>query len=95
MHTTELDNSQERVYDGERFNIIYDDVYSFSLLVSFSLFNSFKIYLLHQTKEQMGEVMKEAQFSLAEAKFAVGNDINAVVLQNVTRAQTKVSVQGN
>ncbi|XP_074600722.1 V-type proton ATPase subunit D-like [Brevipalpus obovatus] len=43
-----------------------------------------------ETKEQMGEVMKEAQFSLAEAKFAVGNDINAVVLQNVTRAQTKV-----
>ena len=36
--------------------------------------------------------MKEAQFSLAEAKFAVGNDINAVVLQNVTRAQTKVSI---
>lgn len=38
----------------------------------------------------MGEVMKEAQFSLAEAKFTVGNDFNALVLQNVTKAQIKV-----
>ncbi|XP_053212695.1 V-type proton ATPase subunit D-like [Panonychus citri] len=42
------------------------------------------------TKQKMGDIMKDAQFSLAEAKFAVGNDINAVVLQNVTKAQTKV-----
>lgn len=34
--------------------------------------------------------MKEAQFSLAEAKFTVGNDFNALVLQNVTKAQIKV-----
>lgn len=37
----------------------------------------------------MGEVMKEAVFSLAEAKFATG-DFNQVVLQNVTKAQIKV-----
>jgi V-type H+-transporting ATPase subunit D len=43
-----------------------------------------------ETKSLMGEVMKEAQFSLAEAKFTVGNDFNAIVLQNVTKAQIKV-----
>lgn len=37
----------------------------------------------------MGEVMKEAAFSLAEAKFAMG-DFNQIVLQNVTKAQIKV-----
>jgi len=41
------------------------------------------------TKILMGEVMKEAAFSLAEAKFATG-DFNQVVLQNVTKAQIKV-----
>jgi V-type H+-transporting ATPase subunit D len=41
----------------------------------------------------MGEVMKEAQFSLAEAKFTVGNDFNAIVLQNVTKAQIKVKTK--
>jgi len=43
----------------------------------------------HQTKILMGDVMKEAAFSLAEAKFATG-DFNQVVLQNVTKAQIKV-----
>lgn len=38
----------------------------------------------------VGEVMKEASFSLAEVKFATG-DINQYVLQNVTTAQVKVS----
>lgn len=33
--------------------------------------------------------MKEASFSLAEAKFATG-DFNQVVLQNVTKAQIKI-----
>ena len=37
----------------------------------------------------MGEVMKEAAFSLAEAKFAMG-DFNHLVLQNVNKAQLKV-----
>lgn len=37
----------------------------------------------------MGEVMKEAAFSLAEAKFAMG-DFNQIVLQNVTKAQIKI-----
>jgi len=41
------------------------------------------------TKILMGDVMKEASFSLAEAKFATG-DFNQVVLQNVTKAQIKV-----
>lgn len=37
----------------------------------------------------MGEVMKEASFSLAEAKFT-GGDFSTVVLQNVSKAQIKV-----
>lgn len=42
-----------------------------------------------ETKQTMGEVMKEAAFSLAEAKFASG-DFSQAVLQNVNKAQTKV-----
>lgn len=42
-----------------------------------------------ETKTLMGEVMKEAAFSLAEAKFTTG-DFNQVVLQNVTKAQIKI-----
>lgn len=42
-----------------------------------------------KTKTLMGEVMKEAAFSLAEAKFTTG-DFNQVVLQNVTKAQIKI-----
>merc|ERR1712080_582794 len=41
------------------------------------------------TWEIMGEIMKEASFSLAEAKFATG-DFNQVVLQNVNKAQIKI-----
>jgi V-type H+-transporting ATPase subunit D len=41
------------------------------------------------TKVLMGDVMKEAAFSLAEAKFAMG-DFNHLVLQNVGKAQLKV-----
>jgi len=37
----------------------------------------------------MGDYMKEASFSLAEAKFAMG-DFNHLVLQNVSKAQLKV-----
>lgn len=37
----------------------------------------------------MGQVMKEAAFSLAEVKFTTG-DINQIVLQNVTKAQIKI-----
>lgn len=47
------------------------------------------IILYFKTKTLMGEVMKEAAFSLAEAKFATG-DFNQVVLQNVTKAQIKI-----
>ncbi|XP_065159405.1 V-type proton ATPase subunit D 1 [Atheta coriaria] len=42
-----------------------------------------------ETKTLMGEVMKEAAFSLAEARFTTG-DFNQVVLQNVTKAQIKI-----
>ncbi|KAF3850052.1 hypothetical protein F7725_019771 [Dissostichus mawsoni] len=41
------------------------------------------------TKTKMGEVMREAAFSLAEAKFAAG-DFTATVIQNVNKAQVKV-----
>jgi len=49
---------------------------------------SFSPYFL-QTKMLMGDVMKEASFSLTEAKFAMG-DFNHLVLQNVSKAQTKL-----
>ncbi|TDG42206.1 hypothetical protein AWZ03_011366 [Drosophila navojoa] len=42
-----------------------------------------------ETKMLMGQVMKEAAFSLAEVKFTTG-DINQIVLQNVTKAQIKI-----
>ncbi|ELU17635.1 hypothetical protein CAPTEDRAFT_208389 [Capitella teleta] len=42
-----------------------------------------------ETKVLMGQVMKEASFSLAEAKFTMG-DFNHLVLQNVNKAQVKV-----
>merc|ERR1711963_803066 len=41
------------------------------------------------TKQTMGDVMKEASFSLAEAKFVMG-DFNPAVLQNVNKARTKI-----
>lgn len=54
-----------------------------------SISHSLKPLTLFQTKTLMGEVMKEAAFSLAEAKFTTG-DFNQVVLQNVTKAQIKI-----
>lgn len=42
-----------------------------------------------ETKQTMGEVMKEASFSLAEAKFVLG-DFNPAVLQNVNKARVKI-----
>jgi len=44
------------------------------------------------TKQIMGEIMKEASFSLAEAKFATG-DFSHAVLQNVNKAQIKVKTR--
>ncbi|CRK91408.1 CLUMA_CG005081, isoform A [Clunio marinus] len=41
-----------------------------------------------ETKTLMGEVMREAAFSLAEAKFVSG-DFNQAVIQSVTKAQIK------
>ncbi|PAA69830.1 hypothetical protein BOX15_Mlig005139g3 [Macrostomum lignano] len=43
-----------------------------------------------ETKQVMGDAMKEAAFSLAEVKFATGDNINHTVLQNVSRAQIKI-----
>ncbi|CAL8071699.1 unnamed protein product [Calicophoron daubneyi] len=43
-----------------------------------------------EAKQTMGEVMKEATFSLASVKFTTAANINNLVLQNVTRAQRKV-----
>lgn len=40
----------------------------------------------------MGEVMKEAAFSLAEAKFATG-EFNQMVLENVNKAQIKITTK--
>jgi len=42
-----------------------------------------------EAKVLMGDVMKEASFSLAEAKFTMG-DFNHLVLQNANKAQLKV-----
>lgn len=42
-----------------------------------------------ETKTKMGEVMREAAFSLAEAKFTAG-DFSTTVIQNVNKAQVKV-----
>lgn len=40
----------------------------------------------------MGDVMKEAAFTMAEAKFAMG-DFNNLVLQNTDKAQLKVKTK--
>jgi len=45
-----------------------------------------------QTKVLMGEVMKEAAFSFAEAKYTAG-EFNFVVLQNVGKSQVKVRMK--
>merc|ERR1712142_631768 len=47
------------------------------------------------TKQVMGEIMGEASFSLAEAKFAGGGDFNQAVLQNVNKAQIKVKTKND
>ena len=39
--------------------------------------------------------MKEASFSLAEAKFASTGDLNQAVLQNVNKAQIKVKTKND
>lgn len=44
------------------------------------------------TKTLMGDVMKEAAFTMAEAKFAMG-DFNNLVLQNTDKAQLKVKTK--
>ncbi|XP_064427270.1 V-type proton ATPase subunit D isoform X1 [Mirounga angustirostris] len=44
---------------------------------------------MSRTKMLMGEVMREAAFSLAEAKFTAG-DFSTTVIQNVNKAQVKI-----
>eukprot|EP00052_Salpingoeca_macrocollata_P022197 m.192485 g.192485 ORF g.192485 m.192485 type:complete len:252 (+) comp21742_c1_seq1:62-817(+) len=43
-----------------------------------------------ETKSTMGEVMREAYFFLAEAKFQTGTNFGDVILQNVTKANILV-----
>ncbi|KAK4307916.1 hypothetical protein Pmani_020364 [Petrolisthes manimaculis] len=43
-----------------------------------------------ESKTLMGDVMKDAAFSLAEAKFASGGDFNQGVIQNVTKSRIKI-----
>ncbi|KRY33839.1 Actin-related protein 2, partial [Trichinella spiralis] len=50
------------------------------------------LHRIIQNKVLMGEVMKEASFSLAEAKFTAG-DFSHTVLQNIGKAQVKVKLQ--
>ena len=50
---------------------------------------TFVAIIIIQTKALMGEVMREAAFSMAEVKFAMG-EINSLVIQNVAKAQIKV-----
>lgn len=45
-----------------------------------------------ETKTLMGEVMKEATFSLAEAKFAAG-DFSETILQNVDKARIRLNTK--
>ena len=47
-----------------------------------------------QTKLLVGEVMKEAVFSMAEVKFTAG-DIGPYILQNISTAQMKVHSRKN
>lgn len=49
--------------------------------------------LIIDTKEQMGQVMSEALFSLTKGKFTTNNNFNDVVLQNVSKAQIMVVTQ--
>lgn len=44
---------------------------------------------MFQNKLLMGDVMKEAAFSLAQAKFTAG-DFSQNVVQNVSKAQVKI-----
>lgn len=45
-----------------------------------------------QNKNLMGQVLREASFSLAEAKFTAG-DFSHTVVQNVSRAQHRVRMK--
>lgn len=45
-----------------------------------------------QTKNTMGDVLREASFSLAEAKFTAG-DFSHTVIQNVNQSQYRVRMK--
>ncbi|XP_069956608.1 V-type proton ATPase subunit D isoform X2 [Cherax quadricarinatus] len=47
------------------------------------------LHKIIEAKILMGDVMKDAAFSLAEAKFASGIDFNQSVIQNVIKARIK------
>lgn len=72
-----------------RFRLILGKIIEVLFLVQFVAYTYVVHNKIFQAKSLMGETMKEAAFSLAEAKFATG-DFNQVVLQNVTKAQLKI-----
>lgn len=77
-----------------RFRLILGKIIQVELNITYNHFLKYSLINVKQlsyvqTKTLMGEVMKEAAFSLAEAKFTTG-DFNQVVLQNVTKAQIKI-----
>ncbi|CAI9089099.1 OLC1v1023605C1 [Oldenlandia corymbosa var. corymbosa] len=47
------------------------------------------------TKESMGEILKSSYFTLTEAKYAAGDNIKHVVLENVQSASVRVRSQQN
>eukprot|EP00897_Mesotaenium_endlicherianum_P003363 jgi/Mesen1/3054/ME000018S02369 len=46
-----------------------------------------------QTKQEMGDVMKNAAFALTEAKYAAGDNIKHTVFENVEQATVKVKAK--
>ena len=59
------------------------------ILIAYVFNNKKDMLYLDQTKVLMGDVMKEATFSLAEVKFTAG-DVGQYVLENVSTAQMKI-----
>jgi len=46
-----------------------------------------------ERKEAMPQLMKDSQFSLAQAKYAAGDDLTHTVVENVSQANTRVKIK--
>jgi len=46
-----------------------------------------------ERKEAMPQLMKDSQFSLAQAKYAAGDDLTHNVVENVSQANTRVKIK--